>query len=76
MGRAPRIFELGEIYHLTAHGVDDRKIFLDDDDRQSFVMRLRRVVRAYAWELWAYCLMDTHYHLLVSHGQSPTGCAS
>ncbi len=73
MGRTPRIFEPGEIYHLIAHGVDDRRIFVDDDDRQDFVIRLRRVVRTYAWDLWAYCLMDTHYHLLVGHGRIPEG---
>ncbi len=73
MGRTPRIFEPGEIYHLTAHGVDDRRIFLDDDDRQEFVIRLRRVVRVYEWDLLAYCLMDTHYHLLAASGRIADG---
>lgn len=73
VGRAQRNFELGEIYHLTAHGTDDRKIFLDDVDRQGFVMRLRRVARTYAWELHAYCLMDTHYHVLTRAGQIAEG---
>lgn len=73
MGRTPRIFEPGEIYHLTAHGTDDRKIFLDDDDRQDFVIRLRRVVRVYGWDMLAYCLMDTHYHLLVAAGRIADG---
>jgi len=60
VGRAQRNFELGEI-------------FLDDVDRQGFVMRLRRVARTYAWELHAYCLMDTHYHVLTRAGQIAEG---
>jgi putative transposase len=65
MGRPPRSFLSGAVYHLTAHGTDDRAIFLDDDDRQSFVLRLLRVAEREAWCLYAVCLMDTHYHLVV-----------
>jgi REP element-mobilizing transposase RayT len=65
MGREPRIFEPGAIYHLAAHGVDDRPIFRDDVDRQSFVVRMNRVVRNYRWRLYAVCLLDTHYHVVL-----------
>jgi putative transposase len=60
----PRIYHPDGVYHLTAHGVDDRPIFLDDLDRHAFCLRLRRVALASRWELHAVCLMDTHYHLL------------
>ena len=48
MSRARRSFVPGGIYHLTAHGLDDRPIFLDDADRQSFALRLRagRIARS------------------------------
>ena len=65
MGRPPRAFEPGGIYHLTAHGVDDRPVFRDDVDRQSFVIRLLRVIDREGWEVYAACLMDTHYHLVL-----------
>ena len=65
MGRARRSFVPGGIYHLTAHGLDDRPIFVDDADRQSFALRLRRVALRERWILYAACLMDTHYHLVV-----------
>ena len=73
MPRPPRNFELGCIYHLTMHGVDDNPIFRTDDDRQDFVLRLGRVVRKYGWGLYAYCLMDTHIHLLVEAGRISEG---
>jgi putative transposase len=65
MARNPRPFVPGETYHLTAHGIDDRPIFVDDADRQSFALRLRRVAIRDRWTLHAGCLMDTHYHLVV-----------
>jgi REP element-mobilizing transposase RayT len=65
MGRAPRPFIPGAIYHLTAHGTDDRAIFIDDVDRQSFALRLLRVAPREDWWFYAVCLLVTHYHLVV-----------
>jgi putative transposase len=65
MGRNPRRYNTGGIYHLTAHGIDDRPICKDDTDRQEFCIRFGRVARDEGWRVYAACLMDTHYHLLV-----------
>ncbi len=65
MPREPRSFDPEWIYHLTSHGVDDRPIFGDDTDRQSFALRLRRVALRWRWLIYAACLMDTHYHLVL-----------
>lgn len=68
MPRPLRSYEPGAIYHLTAHGVDDRAIFADDEDRQGFVVRLTRVVRTHRWRCLAICLMTTHYHVVLTTG--------
>jgi putative transposase len=73
VGRSRRIYEEGCVYHLTAHGVDGQLLFLDDLDRQDFLIRLRRVVRLHLWTLHAFCLMDTHFHLLVGDGRIADG---
>ena len=65
MGRAPRCYHPDGIYHLTAHGIDDRPICTDDIDRQEFCIRFHRVVRSEGWVIYAACLVDTHYHVLV-----------
>ena len=65
MGRNPRCYDPEGIYHLTLHGIDDRPIFIDDVDRQEFCGRFRRVVRNEGWIVYAACLVDTHYHVLV-----------
>lgn len=73
MGREPRRFEEGHAYHLTMHGVDDKPIAVDDIDRQDFVIRLGRSSRTHLWSLHAWCLRETHYHLLVTPGDIPAG---
>jgi putative transposase len=75
VGRPHRDYHPHSIYHLTAHGVDDRPICVDDEDRQGFAIRLLRVATAEGWGLHAACLLDTHFHLIVEPrgGSIPNG---
>jgi putative transposase len=65
MARPLRIEVPGALYHVTARGNARQAIFLDDDDRRSFLQRLGHVALARRWRCLAYCLMTNHYHLLV-----------
>jgi putative transposase len=38
----------------------------NDYDRRAFVNRLRQAVSRYRWRCLAYCLLDTHFHLVVA----------
>lgn len=40
-------------------------MFEDDSDRIDFCGRLARVIREFKWTCYAFCLMTTHYHLVV-----------
>ncbi len=40
-------------------------LFLDDDDRRNFLQLLLHAVRLHAWTCHAFCLMGTHYHLVI-----------
>jgi len=40
-------------------------MFLDDLDRTWFCNRLARIVREHGWVCRAFCLMTTHYHVLL-----------
>jgi REP element-mobilizing transposase RayT len=64
--RLPRsqLPELG-FFHVTSRGVGGAFIFLDDWDREAFRVLLMQVVERFGWRLHAWCLMGTHYHLLV-----------
>jgi REP element-mobilizing transposase RayT len=68
-----RIEYPGAFYHIMNRGQSGRKIFLEDQGRQSFLDLLTDIVRLWKVEIFAYCLMDNHYHLLLS---TPAGVLS
>jgi putative transposase len=65
VARQPRRELPDGVFHVTTRGVNKEPIVLDDEDRSNFVRLLHATVRRYGWRLYAYCLMTTHYHLLV-----------
>jgi REP element-mobilizing transposase RayT len=56
-------------HHVITRGNNKRRIYVDDRDRLFFCMTVRRIARKYGWTVLAYCLMDNHYHLLISVGE-------
>jgi REP element-mobilizing transposase RayT len=51
-------------------GLSRRDIFLENQGRESFLDLLSDISRLWKVEIFAYCLMDNHYHLLL---QTPRG---
>lgn len=45
------------------------KLFLDDADRNKYLSTLSRFKKNKEYELYAYCLMDNHVHLLLQEGK-------
>lgn len=60
-------------FHLTAAGAGGADIFVQDLDRLEFLHALGIVIDRFGWRLVAYCLMGTHYHLMV---ETPSACLS
>jgi putative transposase len=65
MPRIARLVAPGASYHLTARGTGGIAVFRRDGDRLRFLKLLERVVLRYRWNCLCYCLMTTHYHLVV-----------
>jgi putative transposase len=53
------------IYHVTRRSAGPIAMFVDDVDRTDFCRYLERAIARHAWICHAFCLMTTHYHLLV-----------
>ena len=53
----------GAWYHVMNRGIERRSVFLDDDERPSFLRLLASLEEQFGVEVHAYCLMDSHYHL-------------
>jgi len=70
MARPLRIEFPGAVYHVTSRGNAKQAIFVDDEDRASFLDFLSMVVERFTWLCHAYCLMGNHYHLLI---ETPNG---
>jgi putative transposase len=52
-------------FHVVSRAVFGARLYLDDTDRRSFVGMFERCSERYRWECHAYCLMSTHYHLVL-----------
>jgi REP element-mobilizing transposase RayT len=65
MPRPPRGQLEDGIYHVTARGNGGLSIFLEDVDRLDFISLLHSAAVRFEWLLHVYCLMTTHYHLIV-----------
>ena len=65
MGRAWRIEFEGAFYHVLSRGNEKRDIFFDDDDRRQFLDTVGEMSGRFIVDIFAYVLMDNHYHLLL-----------
>lgn len=65
MARPLRIQYPGAMYHIISRGVGRMTIFHNEKDWIKFISFMERVIKKYNWICHAYCLMGTHYHLLL-----------
>jgi putative transposase len=65
MARSLRIQFAGAFYHVTCRGNKRRNIFLDDADRRRFLELLSESLKIYGVVLYAYVMMNNHFHLVI-----------
>ena len=65
MARALRSSLPDGTFHITSHGIDDSAVFRSDLDRLDFLYLLGIVATEHEWGVRGYCLMTTHYHVVV-----------
>ena len=70
MARRPRADTPGSWHHVINRAIAKRPYFESRSDKRYFLARLASEVRAGRLEVHAFCLMTTHFHLLV---RSPIG---
>lgn len=52
-------------YHVTTRTAGPVPLSLDDLDRRAFCRLLSKMIARFDWRCPAFCLMPTHYHLLI-----------
>jgi REP element-mobilizing transposase RayT len=64
MARAWRIEYEGALYHVLSRGNERQDIVINDDDRRLFLTTAAEMAERFEIDIFAYVLMDNHYHLL------------
>ena len=64
MARAWRIEFEGALYHVLSRGNERQDIVATDEDRKLFLNTLGEMGERFEVDIFAYVLMDNHYHLL------------
>lgn len=66
MPRIARIIATGYPHHVTQRGNNRATVFFDDEDRQTYLKLLAGYAQKQHLQIWAYCLMSNHIHLLAA----------
>ena len=64
MARLARAVAPGIPHHVTQRGNRRQQTFFSVDDYQSYLELMSEWCRKYEVEIWAYCLMPNHVHLI------------
>jgi putative transposase len=71
MPRQARIDAPGVLHHVIIRGIERRKIFRDDKDRDSFLERLETLLSEAHITCYAWVLLNNHAHFLFRTGDKP-----
>ena len=66
--RARKKSESG-IYHIMLRGINKQQIFEDKEDSYHFLETLKKYKQQCGYEIYAYCLMGNHIHILLKEGK-------
>jgi putative transposase len=68
MARLARVVVPGVPHHVTQRGNRRQPVFFGDDDYAAYLALLGEGCRAAGVEVWGYCLMPNHVHLILTPG--------
>lgn len=64
MARMPRVIIPGYPHHIVQRGSRRQTVFFTANDRKLYIRLLYNAAVRFGIELWAYCLMENHVHLI------------
>lgn len=73
MPRTARKLSKTGFYHIIIRGVNKETIFIDDEDREMFLRLLKKYKIEFKCNVYAYCLMSNHLHILIEDKQLKVG---
>jgi REP element-mobilizing transposase RayT len=70
VARRPRDDAAGVVHHVMVRGIERRRIFGDDRDREELLRRLSILVPELGFLCFGWALMPNHFHLLLRSGST------
>lgn len=70
MARTLRNLVTNEVYHVVCKGNNRDFLLKHDADKAMFLETVKRYRKLYDFELYAYCILDNHVHLLIKMGST------
>ncbi|MEK6655813.1 MAG: transposase [Nitrospirota bacterium] len=64
MPRIARVCAVGYPHHITQRGNNKKTVFFEDEDKEFYLKTLSKYSQKWAFDIWAYCLMPNHVHIL------------
>ena len=64
MAKSSRILLDNACYHITTRGNQKQRVFLDAEDYQVYLFKLRKYKTQHGFMLYGFCLMPNHVHLM------------
>ena len=65
MSREARQFSKTGLYHILFRGMNHCHLFEEEKDYEKFLEILKKVQDEMSYEIYAYCLMSNHVHILL-----------
>ena len=65
MPRISRKISSTKVYHIILRGIDKQDIFLSEKDYNKFLEILKETKKQYEYDIYAYCLMNNHIHMVI-----------
>ena len=71
MPRWPRVFAEGAIYHVYVRTARRERVFAEEGEAERFLDLVREVKRQDGFVVLAWCVMPSHYHLILRTAEVP-----
>lgn len=73
MSRKAREKSSTGIYHVMLRGINKQIIFEENEDYEKFIGVIEEYKEVCGYEIYAFCLMSNHIHLLIKEGKEELG---
>ena len=71
MPRTARVTHRGGFYHLYNRSLNKHPVFKNFQDLDYFLKKFAKIVGDGDWTIYAYCIMPTHYYILIEEKKMP-----